>query len=529
MQSASASLLANMSTWVSFGRLDNTSQAKKKVVQFDYEGWWIKWLRYRNLLKLIEEDPNPFLVTSDITNFFGSVDLSLLRVRTGRATALESCANDLLFFVLDALKPSAGYRPGGPLGLPVVDDDSSRILAHFYLTELDKELQQEGQEDRYTRWVDDMVVSVPTEKDGGMVVARIERALARVGLVANSSKTAVVSKQRFREYHHEYHNEFLDDIHSITDGGALLLPAALQEFEQRLSDFLLSERQGYWSRVLRRFYTESRRVGSKMLLNIWDKHLEEFPTDSRHILDYVVFFPGSIDTCERMFHFLRSHGPLFEDVQIAAYEALLNIPFPEDVTLRSYVVDQTYHHLFGNEGFVRPGGYVRGLQALTIFKFGGIQALSPLASGFPQDAVESPTYASYAYPALAANEDHRRAAMTSVRHIDDPRILRLRALIYRLDAGDKPATEMVLGLLVPKLTKLPSRAVVNPRALPLIEVALRSRDPGRVAEVKKAVDRIVRQVRDHGDPQLTDWVTLLHLNGLEREETRRAPVGALLH
>ena len=117
VQAARASLMKKMPEWVSFGQLD---QPKKKSneqedISFDYEGWWTKWLRYRRLLKVIEEDPNPLLVVSDITNFFASIDLSLLRSKVSGETLLDEKAINLLFYLLENLRPAEGYSPSGPL------------------------------------------------------------------------------------------------------------------------------------------------------------------------------------------------------------------------------------------------------------------------------------------------------------------------------------------------------------------------------------------------------------------------------
>ena len=219
VQAATASLMKNKPAWVSFGRLDHGKHKSKeqKNDSFDYESWWTKWLQYRKLVSVIEGDTNPLLVVSDITNFFGSIDLSLLRSKVSGETTLDAMSNNLLFYLLENLRPTEGYRPSGSFGLPTVVDDTSRTLAHFYLAELDEELIDEGQQGRYTRWVDDMVISVSDAVEGVKVVNRIEQALSRLGLVANSSKTELVSKDTFRESHLEEENEYLDGVHDATE------------------------------------------------------------------------------------------------------------------------------------------------------------------------------------------------------------------------------------------------------------------------------------------------------------------------
>ena len=309
IQSIRPSLMSKMPTWVSFGQADHkTTSTKSDAIVFDYEDWWTKWLRYRKLLKVIEDDPNPWLVTSDIVNFFGSVDLSLLRSKVTGATSLEGQANDLLFYLLDRLLPYHNYGPKGLFGLPVVGDDSSRVLAHYYLLDLDSALEREGSENRYTRWVDDMVVSVPDHLEGVKVVSRIENALTGIGLVANSSKTEIIAKAEFRERHYVDDNAFLDDTHQLTDLGQ---PVDMRLFHENLNAFMTSQKGGYEARILRRYYTESRRIRSKSLLQLWPAHLREFPSHGQSILDYVSFFAGTLGFCVELFGFLKTHGALF--------------------------------------------------------------------------------------------------------------------------------------------------------------------------------------------------------------------------
>lgn len=513
----SPALLSKMSEWVSFGR---TAEAKKgqanktnPVIQVDYEGWWIKWIRYRKLLNAIAGDPKPYLFISDVVNFFGSVDLTLLRSRLSSSTNLDTRAIDLLFFLLDRIRPSERYGPRGSLGLPVVADDTSRVLAHFYLLELDKELAQEGKENRYTRWVDDMVVSVADEIEGGKVAARIERALSRLGLVANSLKTRLIAKEEFRKHHFEGDNEYLDEIHEKTERGITLTQEERRGFEEHLGGFLKHAREGHWSRVLRRYYTESRRVRSKTLRGLWREHLWDLPTEGTHIFDYLSFLPGSLKICEEIFEFLRREGGLHEDLEILAYEALLLVPFPNDCILRNYVTIQTYHHYSGAPDFGKPTGYVRGLQTLVIYKFGTAKAAGLLAKSFPSNAVKSPDFATYAFPVLVASGSHREPALAAMEHVEDPRILRLRTLVRLLEEGDERTHKMVLALLEPRITKLPTRAIVNPRALPLVKIAQRSSSTAARKRLQTSLTRVATKVlnskgRDKG---LIDRITLSHL------------------
>ena len=510
---ARASLLKEMPEWVSFGRIDRGVKGTRNqgINTLDYEGWWTKWLQYRRLLKVIEGDANPLLVVSDITDFFGSIDLSLMRSKVSSQTSLDEKANNLLFYLLENLRPAEGYSPSGSFGIPTVADDTSRILAHFFLAELDDELAEEGQQGRYTRWVDDMVISVPDAVQGAKVVARIERALSRLGLVANSSKTSLVTKEAFRKSHIEEENDYLDAIHEATDSEKEIASVVRQEFEERLCTFLTSPQEGQWSRVLRRYYTESRRIRSETLLTEWDNHLAEFPTNGKHILDYVSFFPGNLEFCKRLFEYVRSQGHLFEDIQILLYETLLLKPFPDETNLRHYVLSEVSRHFLGEDGFEAAIGYVRGLQALTMYKFGGSEGSTCFASTFEEDVLKSPTFATYGMPVLAASEQHRQLAFDATEQIQDARILRVRALIERLEHGDSKATGVLLGLMQPRSTKLPTSWIMNSRALPLLKIALRSSNANAQQRISAAKKNLVTKLSNVSEWGLVDSITLSHL------------------
>ena len=110
VQAARPSLMKQTPEWVSFGQKDKPSKKQDEDIDFDYEDWWTKWLRYRRLRKVIEEDDHPLLVVSDITNFFSSIDLTLLRSQVSGETSLERKAIDLMFYLLERPAPYRGLQ-----------------------------------------------------------------------------------------------------------------------------------------------------------------------------------------------------------------------------------------------------------------------------------------------------------------------------------------------------------------------------------------------------------------------------------
>ena len=200
----------------------------------------------------------------------------------------------------------------------------------------------------------------------------------------------------------------------------------------------------------------------------------------------------------------------FEDLQILLYETLMLKPFPNDHILRNYVVNHTYLHYSGHGEFSRPSGYVRALQTLVMFKFGGASVAKLLASRFVREAVESPTFATHAFPVIATDPKLRPIAFEVIEHIEDPRVLRLKALVEHLERGEERALGLLIGLLDPRRTRFPGRYVVNPRALPLLNIARTAPTSRKMRQLNAAVSNADKKLKSSDSSDLVDWITISH-------------------
>ena len=95
--------------------------------------------------------------------------------------------------------------------------------------------------------------------------------------------------------------------------------------------------------------------------------------------------------------------------------------------------------------------------------------------------------------------------------MEDSRILRIRALIERLEKGEDRAIGVLLGLLEPKETRHPTRWIINSRALPLAKIALRSSNTNGHKRLSSAIERFITKITSKQDSNLIDWVTVDHL------------------
>ena len=121
-----------------FPKYVNYSRSRIKVIkdpsEIDYESWFDRWLRHQNLLKkfVAEDSEYEFVVEADISNFFPSVNLRLLRQAILAKTEAEEKLLQLLFYLLHTMVSRPDYSIDHDNGLPQENHDASRMLAHFF-------------------------------------------------------------------------------------------------------------------------------------------------------------------------------------------------------------------------------------------------------------------------------------------------------------------------------------------------------------------------------------------------------------
>ncbi len=88
------------------------------------------------------------------------------------------------------------------------------MLAHTYLRRVDSEFEIEGRNDRYSRWVDDIVIGASNRSEALTQVQRAQVALEGIGLFPNSAKTRIIPA---REFVADYMKAANDDLGEIQD------------------------------------------------------------------------------------------------------------------------------------------------------------------------------------------------------------------------------------------------------------------------------------------------------------------------
>ncbi|GAB7388430.1 hypothetical protein BSNK01_22670 [Bacillaceae bacterium] len=373
--------------YVKYGRSDNRKKVKQNDVDEEmdlnarnYEdqrwNWFQNWLIHnKHLYGLSMNEEIKYIVKTDISNFFATIPLPLLRTFIASKAGVSRDIINLLFLILEGMLPKPNFETQHMAGIPQEDFDGSRTLAHAYLLNHDINFKKEGEKGRYARWVDDMTFGTSSYEEAVSLLNRVQQSLENLGLFINTEKTEILEREKF--YHTLYpdENRFLDHCNEILDTKSVN-SEIIHEFEERLRAWLEikeGKRHDNWDRVLRRYYSLAGQFGSRLLISHAIDHIRFYPKSTQHFLNYLSIFHLERPLANQIFKYLSSQHNVYQDVEILLYEFLLQAPLRwEDEELRAEIVKNALNHFFARQIFKdkRPlTGYVRGLISLLVLKY----------------------------------------------------------------------------------------------------------------------------------------------------------------
>lgn len=170
------------------------------------------WLDFQKEILQFSKVRN-FVVVTDIANYYDFIIHQFLRAILSDFGLEREFALDLLLFVLDAMLWRPDYMPNFGIGLPQMDLDAPRLLAHTHLFEIDKLFGSDPNAD-YARYMDDIDFGVDTIAKAKSVLRDLDLSLQTRNLRLNSGKTKILSKLEAEKYFVVAENLFIDKLMS---------------------------------------------------------------------------------------------------------------------------------------------------------------------------------------------------------------------------------------------------------------------------------------------------------------------------
>jgi len=253
--------------------------------------WFFLWPRFQEEIWGFTSS-YPILVTTDLTNYYDNIALDdLRRIVAGHVHAKEALL-DLLFSLIEDLAWRPDYLPRTRKGLPTIQIEAPRLMAHALLFEVDAVLKARTN-DSFVRWMDDINFGVKSQEDAVRTLGELSDVLKSRGLALNLAKTQLLSSSEARQHFMVAENRRLDR-HSAR-AKKLKSPAAVAEFGRKLvvelATHLTSCRARNKEKITKRYFTVLKALGDKRASSLC---IDLFRSDAglrSTVISYLVSLP----------------------------------------------------------------------------------------------------------------------------------------------------------------------------------------------------------------------------------------------
>lgn len=236
-----------------------------------------------------------FIVTTDIANFYDCINHESLRNVISSRTDAHEYTIDALIYALTGLLWQPEYSAQVQVGLPQIDGDAPRILAHSFLYEADEYLDNfAGAE--FTRFMDDFDIGVNSIPDAKRILRDLDVVLKARNIRLNSGKTQILTADEAYQYFWIKENARLDGIEQRIDR------KKIKAGKRSLSVCLLSRRfhrkysrgdfsYGNGEKIIKRYLTLFSKLKVRIKPKVWKDLLKNRPGCRGNVFRYLKSFP----------------------------------------------------------------------------------------------------------------------------------------------------------------------------------------------------------------------------------------------
>ncbi|SCD24002.1 RNA-directed DNA polymerase [Brucella inopinata] len=178
-------------------------------------GTFAAWLNFQKELFEFSKT-RKFVVVTDIANYYDSISYVHLRNAIASISGVDECVIDMLIYVLGDLLWQPDYTPRIEVGLPQINLDAPRLLAHCFLYELDSYLASDLGRD-FVRYMDDIDIGVDTIVDAKRALKTVDLVLQTKQVRLNSGKTVILTRLEAIRHFRIFENARLDSVQASVD------------------------------------------------------------------------------------------------------------------------------------------------------------------------------------------------------------------------------------------------------------------------------------------------------------------------
>lgn len=302
-------------------------------------GTFASWVNFQKEIFKFSQT-RKYIVVTDIANYYDSISYVHLRNIISAIDGMEECILDMLVYVLSDLLWQPDYMPRMEIGLPQIDLDAPRLLAHCFLYELDEFIALNAAGD-FTRFMDDIDVGVDTLNDAKKILRGIDLVLQTRQVRLNGGKTKILTNREALEHFKIWDNLRIDAISNALEF-AINSKISLNSVRLSISKYFISGfhsgkfDDGNGEKILKRLMNLAGRAGVNLPLPILSKILMLRPASREVVYNYISRSSITPARVRILSEFVRS-GMV---VDHAAYLEMINVMVESLVTSRSGVQDK---------------------------------------------------------------------------------------------------------------------------------------------------------------------------------------------
>ena len=246
--------------------------------------WVEQWKKMQSEIYRFSQ-VSQFLVITDLNNFYDSINLHELRNVISSLAKVDEVVLDLVFKIIQGISWNPDYLPYSARGLPTINIEGIRLLAHSFLFEVDKIIKRES-ENNFVRWMDDITIGVSSREKGLILIGQISEKLNSRGLSLNISKTNIISKEE-AYLHFQIENNKRINVISKQIKDKSRFRSAKKELHKLWKVHSKQENIMYWDKVAKRIINTYSFARDRSLLNQTEELYLTYPTLRESLLRYL--------------------------------------------------------------------------------------------------------------------------------------------------------------------------------------------------------------------------------------------------
>ncbi|MDP4490139.1 RNA-directed DNA polymerase [Pseudoalteromonas piscicida] len=230
----------------------------------DYEMRWAEqWKTFQKDILNFSDDYK-YLVVTDLTNYFDNIGLRELRHVISSRVSTHEVTLDFLFSLIEQLSWNPDYLPTSLKGLPTINLEAPRLLAHALLFEVDEILDVKTK-GSFVRWMDDINFGVNNVDTACDILGSVNDILKSRGLALNLGKTTIYTSKESERHFLVYENDFLDNFDIVDKSDKKYKKQTNKLYKEFKAHIKNSDLQN-WSKVTKRFLTTAGKLGTPKLV-----------------------------------------------------------------------------------------------------------------------------------------------------------------------------------------------------------------------------------------------------------------------